>query len=71
MNNESHTYTVRQFARLLGISSGTAYAAARTGRLAGVPVIFVGARMVIPRAAADRVLRGEVSAMPTESVPNA
>lgn len=60
--NETQTYTVREFARLLGISGTSAYAAAHTGEIAGVPVIRIGTRMVIPRAAADRVLRGELSA---------
>ncbi len=54
------TYSVRQWAALLGVSPGFAYQQAKTGNIAGVPVIRVGTRMVVPREVADRVLRGEL-----------
>ena len=62
MTTERRTYSVGEFARLLGISRGFAYACAGAGEIAGVPVIRVGTRMVIPRAVADRVLSGEAQA---------
>lgn len=58
--NQRETVDIPDFARRLGISRGFAYAEAkRTGHLAGVPVIRVGSRMVLPLAQAERVLRGE------------
>ena len=51
------TLTVAEAAALLGISRGAAYTAARSGELAGVPVIRVGAkRLVIPRAPFEALL---------------
>lgn len=44
------TVTVTEAAELLGISRNTAYEEAKTGELAGVPVIRVGRRLLIPRA---------------------
>lgn len=38
--------TVDQVAKLLGISRGLAFAAARTGQ---IPVVRIGRRMLIPR----------------------
>jgi hypothetical protein len=56
---EKRTYDVPEFASRLGISTAKAYALAReTGAIAGVPIIRVGARMLVPRALADRVLDG-------------
>lgn len=47
----SATLTISQAAELLGIGRNLAYeTAARDGELAGVPVIRVGRRMVVPRA---------------------
>jgi excisionase family DNA binding protein len=45
---EPLTYTIEETARLLGISRGTAYAAARAGEL---PTIRLGRRLLVPRAA--------------------
>ena len=42
------TFTIEEAAELLGISRNSAYAAARSGELAGVPVIRVGRRMIVP-----------------------
>jgi len=44
---ESLTLTVEDAAKLLGISRGSAYAAARRGEL---PVLRVGRRLLVPRA---------------------
>ena len=45
------TVTIEEAAELLGVSRNTAYQhAARDGTLAGVPVIHVGRRKVLPRA---------------------
>ena len=43
------TISVIEAGELLGISRGSAYEAARTGEIAGVPVIRVGKRLLIPR----------------------
>lgn len=51
------TLTVPQVAALLGISRGAAYEAARTGEIAGVPVIRIGPkRLVVPRAPLEQLL---------------
>ena len=47
------TWTVTEAAKLLGISSTSAYEAARRGEL---PVRVIGRRMLIPRAALLRLL---------------
>jgi excisionase family DNA binding protein len=55
------TYTVDETAKLLGIGRNQCYAAAGSGAIAGVKVIRVGNRMLIPKAALDRVLAGEAA----------
>lgn len=47
------TLTVEEAAALLGIGRNTAYQAAASGQL---PVIRIGRRLLIPRAALDRLL---------------
>jgi excisionase family DNA binding protein len=47
MSDERLTITVEDAARLLGISRGLAYEAARRGDL---PVIRLGRRLLVPRA---------------------
>ena len=47
------TLTVEEAAALLGIGRNTAYQAAANGEL---PVIRIGRRLLIPRAALDRLL---------------
>ena len=54
----SRTLTIEEAAHELGISRYLAYEQARTGQLAGVPVLRVGRRLLVPRAALDRVLSG-------------
>ena len=55
----TRTYRVAEFAKLLGVSRAFAYEQAKTGAIAGVPVIVVGRRLLVPRAPADRLLAGE------------
>jgi excisionase family DNA binding protein len=47
------TYTVPEAGRLLGISRGAAYAAAADKTL---PTIRIGRRLLVPRAALERLL---------------
>ena len=47
MVSESLTITIEDAARLLGISRGLAYEAARRGEM---PVIRLGRRLLVPRA---------------------
>ena len=56
---EKQTYSVDQAAELLGISRGTAYDAVKTGEL---PVIRLGKRLLVPKAALDRMLDGAAAA---------
>ena len=53
------TLTIPEAARELGISAWSAYRLAQSGELGGIPVIKVGRRLVVGRAALERVLRGE------------
>jgi excisionase family DNA binding protein len=53
----SATLTIAEAADLLGIGRNTAYAAAKTGEIAGIPVIRVGPkRLVIPRTPLEALL---------------
>lgn len=49
------TLTVPEAAKALGISRALAYESARTGDL---PTVRFGRRLLVPRAALDRVLGG-------------
>ena len=49
------TYTIDEVARVLGVNRNTAYQAARVGEL---PVIKIGRRMLVPKAAFKRMLEG-------------
>jgi excisionase family DNA binding protein len=49
------TATVPETAQLLGVSRMTAYAAVRAGV---IPSIRIGRRVLVPRAALDRLLGG-------------
>ncbi len=53
------TLTVEEAAALLGIGRATAYHLAKNGRIGPVPVLRFGRRLLIPRAALERVLAGE------------
>lgn len=52
------TYTVEEAAKLLGVGRTPAYLAAANGELAGVRVLRVGRRLLIPKPALDAVLAG-------------
>ena len=51
--SERLTYTVEEAGRLLGLSRNSTYEAARTGEL---PTIRLGRRLLVPRAALERLL---------------
>jgi len=52
-NSQRLTFTVKETARLLGISRGLAYELARTGQ---IPVIRFGHRLLVSRVALERML---------------
>lgn len=52
---ERATVTVEEAGEILGISRGSAYQAAREGRL---PAIRVGRRLVVPKVQLERMLDG-------------
>lgn len=52
------TMTVEEAARELNISRGLAYDGVRTG---AIPSIRVGRRVLVPRAALDRLLAGDAA----------
>ncbi len=52
---ERITLTVEEAAEILGISRNSAYALAKTREL---PTIRLGRRLVVPRAALERLLAG-------------
>jgi excisionase family DNA binding protein len=49
------TFTVEEVGRMLGVSRNTAYACARSGE---IPVVKLGNRLVVPKAALMRMLEG-------------
>jgi excisionase family DNA binding protein len=53
------TYDVPEAGRLLGLGRNAAYEAVRTGQL---PVIKIGSRLLVPKIALDRLLKGESAA---------
>lgn len=58
--NQSETLTVEEASYKIGVSRWLAYQeVARTGQLAGVPVLKIGRRLLIPRRALERVLEGQ------------
>ena len=54
---DTMTVTVTQAARMLGISRGSAYEAAKTGEL---PVIRIGKRLLVSREILRRMLEPKV-----------
>lgn len=54
---EPLTITIEDAARELGISRNTAYACARTGQ---IPTVRLGRRLLVPRAALERLLDVQV-----------
>jgi excisionase family DNA binding protein len=53
MTTDRLTYTVEEAAQLLGLSRNGAYIAAQRGEL---PTIRIGKRLLVPKAALDRML---------------
>ena len=53
---ERKTYNVEEAGRLLGIGRNQAYEAAKLGQ---IPTIKIGKRLLVPKAALDRILNGE------------
>ena len=58
MTDERETLTVEETARRLGIGRSAAYKLAARNELP-VPTLRIGKRLLIPRAALDRLLGGE------------
>ena len=56
--DDKKTLTVEEAARELGVSRNKAYEACRDGE---IPVIRIGRRMLVPRAALERMLAGEAA----------
>jgi excisionase family DNA binding protein len=59
---ERQTLTVEEAARALGIGRNTAYEAVRQGTL---PVVRIGKRYLVPRAALQAMLSGAVTSAVT------
>jgi excisionase family DNA binding protein len=55
MEQKVMTVTVKEAARLLGVSLRSAYVLANNG---SIPVLRLGRRLVVPRAALERLLGG-------------
>jgi excisionase family DNA binding protein len=55
-SQERKTYDIGEAGRLLGIGRNQAYEAARRG---DIPSIKIGKRVLVPKLALDRLLRGE------------
>jgi excisionase family DNA binding protein len=55
---ERRTLTIPEAAAILGVSRNTAYDAAATGE---IPVIKIGKRLLVPRAAFERMVAGEAA----------
>lgn len=62
MNSERLTVSVEEAARLLGIGRNGAYQAVRAGQ---IPVIRIGARILVPKAALQEMLSTAASANET------
>jgi excisionase family DNA binding protein len=60
-DTERQTLSVEEAGRILGISRGSAYAYAKNGSL---PTIRLGNRVLVPRPALERLLRGESLSAP-------
>jgi len=55
------THTVEEAGKLLGLSRNSAYALARTGEL---PTIRLGKRLLVPKAALERLLASADASAP-------
>ena len=63
---ERKTYTVEEAGRILEIGRSASYGAAASGEL---PVVRIGKRLLVPRAALDRLLAKEAPGPATSSEP--
>jgi excisionase family DNA binding protein len=61
INHERLTFTVPEAGRIIGISRGCAYEAARSGQ---IPTIRIGGRLVVPKAALMKMLEASDSRQP-------
>ncbi|HUZ68992.1 MAG TPA: hypothetical protein VMU65_04715 [Candidatus Saccharimonadales bacterium] len=59
MSTASHVLTVEYAAQMLSVSRWLACEQARSGEFAGVRVIRIGRRLLVPRAAREHTLEGE------------
>ena len=57
--DQRKTYDVDEAGRLLGLGRNAAYEAAKRG---DIPIIRIGRRLLVPKAALDRMLNGGVEA---------
>ncbi|TMJ62921.1 MAG: helix-turn-helix domain-containing protein [Alphaproteobacteria bacterium] len=57
-DTERLTYNIEDAGRLLGIGRNQAYDAAKRG---DIPTIKIGKRLLVPKAALDRLLAGEAA----------
>jgi excisionase family DNA binding protein len=64
----AQTYTVEEAARLLGVSRGVGYEAARRGEL---PTIRLGRRLLVPKVALERMLGITEDERPELATPGA
>ncbi len=55
---ERKTYNIEEAGRMLGVGRNQAYEAAKSGQ---IPTIKIGKRMLVPKAALDRMLAGETA----------
>lgn len=55
---ERKTYKIGEAGQLLGIGRNQAYDAAKRGE---IPTIKIGKRLLVPKEALDRLLRGEAA----------
>ncbi len=62
--NERQTLTIEEAAAVLGIGRNSAYQAVASGQL---PVIRIGRRLLVPRAALERLLTG--MQVPSSNLP--
>jgi excisionase family DNA binding protein len=58
VKNECQTYTIDEAAKIIGIARVSAYAAVHDGT---IPTIKIGKRLLVPKAALERLLSGQTS----------
>jgi excisionase family DNA binding protein len=65
---ERQTYTIEEAGTLLGLSRNSVYKAAHSGTL---PTVRIGFRLLVPKAALDRMLRHGTPAIEREQTAEA